>query len=91
VLARWLANKTAANFDRWVNDDRHVVFLAEEEGRVAGVGMLTRDGEVQLNYVSPDFRFRGVSKALLAAMEAEARALGLAELWLGAAQLATGM
>jgi ribosomal protein S18 acetylase RimI-like enzyme len=91
VLARWLANKTVANFARWVDDERHIVFVAEEGGRVAGVGMLTRDGEVQLDYVSPDFRFRGVSKALLSAMEAEARALGLAEMWLGATQLATEM
>ena len=91
VLARWLANKTMANFTRWVTDDRHIVFLAQEGGRVAGVGMLTHGGEVQLDYVSPDFRFRGVSKALLAAMEGKGRVLGLAELWLGATQLATGM
>ncbi len=32
-----------------------------------------------LNYVSPDARLRGVSKALLGRMEAEARFLGLAE------------
>jgi GNAT superfamily N-acetyltransferase len=91
VLARWLANKTAQNFARWVADERHVVFVADDGGRVAGVGMLSRDGEVQLDYVSPDFRFRGVSKALLAEMEAEGQALGLAEMWLAATQLATPM
>jgi GNAT superfamily N-acetyltransferase len=91
VLARWLANKTASNFTRWVVDDQHILFLAEVNERVAGVSMLTRDGEVQLDYVSPDYRFRGVSKALLAAMEAKAKVLGLVELWLGATQLATEM
>ena len=74
-----------------MEDDRHIVFLAEEDGRVAGAGMLARDGEVQLDYVSPDYRYPGVSKALLATMEAKARVLGLVELWLGATQLATGM
>ena len=37
---------------------------------------MTDKGEITLNYVSPDARFRGVSKALLAALEARARELG---------------
>jgi GNAT superfamily N-acetyltransferase len=35
-------------------------------------GCVTNSGEITLNYVSPDTRFRGVSKALLRALEARA-------------------
>jgi GNAT superfamily N-acetyltransferase len=41
--------------------------------------------------MSPDFRFLGVSKALLARMEARALELGLAEVWLNATRLASRM
>jgi N-acetylglutamate synthase-like GNAT family acetyltransferase len=34
---------------------------------------------VMLNYVSPDARFKGVSKALLARLESKAAELGLAQ------------
>ncbi len=33
------------------------------------VGAVTDAGEITLNYVSPDARFRGVSRALLGALE----------------------
>jgi GNAT superfamily N-acetyltransferase len=33
-------------------------------------------GEITLNYVSPDVRFQGVSRSLLAALEARAAARG---------------
>jgi GNAT superfamily N-acetyltransferase len=41
-----------------------------------------------LNYVAPAARFRGVSKALVAALEATARNLGLAECRLESTQTA---
>jgi hypothetical protein len=51
VLQRWLANKTAESFTRWIGDDRRMVFVADAERQVAGVGMMTREGEIQLDYV----------------------------------------
>jgi GNAT superfamily N-acetyltransferase len=39
--------------------------------------VLNVEGEVLLNYVDPGARFRGVSAALLAALEQRARSLGL--------------
>jgi GNAT superfamily N-acetyltransferase len=36
------------------------------------VGSVTDAGQINLNYVSPDARFRGVSRALLGALEARA-------------------
>lgn len=38
---------------------------------------MTNSGEITLNYVSPDQRFRGVSKGLLGRLEAQAAELGI--------------
>ena len=43
------------------------------------MGAVTQTGEVALNYVAPDMRFLGLSKALLTRLEAELQALGFAE------------
>jgi len=39
---------------------------------VLAVGSVTVQGEITLNYVSPDARFRGVSRAMIAALETRA-------------------
>jgi GNAT superfamily N-acetyltransferase len=80
TLAAWLANKTPENLRRWTANQR--LFVAAEDGAILGVAALSLAGEVTLNYVSPDARFRGVSKALVARLEEEAAALGLATLTL---------
>ena len=78
-LSRWLANKTPENVAAWIADPGNVVYVAVDDGRIAGVAAMTRAGLVTLNYVSPDFRFRGVSKVLLAALERKAAELGLTQ------------
>ncbi len=50
--------------------------LAIEQGEIAAVGAVTNEGEIILNYISPDARFRGASGALLGAMEARAAVRG---------------
>ena len=52
------------------------MLLAVEGGAVLAVGAVTDAGEITLNYVAPDARFRGVSRALLRALEARALAGG---------------
>lgn len=47
-------------------------FPRELYKKAAGVGAIRSSGEVMLNYVSPDARFRGVSKAIVARLEAQA-------------------
>jgi GNAT superfamily N-acetyltransferase len=76
ILARWLYNKTPAVFGGWIADPDNFVLVAVEEHTVLAVGILRSDGEMTCNYVSPDARFRGVSKAMLAALEAIAREHG---------------
>jgi GNAT superfamily N-acetyltransferase len=75
TVAAWLANKTADNVSRWIGQS-HVV-VATEGVDIIGVGAITASGEITLNYVSPDARFRGVSKAILAGLEAQAAAQGI--------------
>jgi GNAT superfamily N-acetyltransferase len=79
ILAKWLSNKTPQHVADWIAHADNRAFVASDESGILGVAMITVRGEVLLNYVSPDARFRGVSKALLARLEATARALGLAE------------
>ena len=50
---------------------------------------MTSKGEITLNYVSPDARFRGISKALLQALELRAKQLGIPRLKLQSTATAT--
>jgi len=52
------------------------MFVATDSDAILGVASVTSRGEVTLNYVSPDVRFRGVSTALLQRLEAKAVELG---------------
>lgn len=81
-LDPWLANKTVENIGRWISSERNYCVVALIGGEVSGFGMMTLLGEIQLCYVHPPARFRGVSRALLEALEQRARMLGLRRLGL---------
>lgn len=72
-IEAWLSNKTVATWSKWIARDDAVVLVADKNQSIVGVGMVTLQGEILLNYVHPDARFSGVSKAILAAMEKELR------------------
>jgi GNAT superfamily N-acetyltransferase len=48
------------------------LLVAVENDDIRAVGCVTDDGEITLNYVSPQARFCGVSAALLASLEKRA-------------------
>jgi hypothetical protein len=75
TLSLWLANKTVANVRRWI--ETHPTLVAAEGAQILGVGMMRSTGEIVLNYVSPNARFRGVSKGIITGLEAHAGALGV--------------
>lgn len=79
ILEKWLANKTPEAVASWIADPGNHVFVAVVADIIVGVSMINSRGQILLNYVSPDARFRGVSKALLGRLEATARMLGSAE------------
>jgi GNAT superfamily N-acetyltransferase len=71
-LTLWLSNKTPEIFRSWIAQPNNSILVAVEGGSILAVGSVTDAGEITLNYVSPDARFRGVSRALLGALEARA-------------------
>jgi hypothetical protein len=75
ILGKWLSNKTVENVARWIRQSHGVV--SEEAGTLLGVAAMTGSGKITLNYVSPEARFRGVSKALVQQLEEQASAIGL--------------
>lgn len=76
ILAGWLGNKTPDIVRSWIVQPGNSMLLATDAGEIVATGSVTDAGEITLNYVSPDARFRGVSRALLAALEARAAERG---------------
>ena len=71
TLERWLSNKTPEIFKSWIRPG-NALLVAIEDGKILAVGPVTDAGEITLNYVSPDARFRGVSTKLPTALERRA-------------------
>jgi len=76
ILARWVDAKTPETFRAWLAQPDNSVLVAVENGEILAVGSVTDAGSIGLNYVSPDARFRGVSRALLGALEVRASLRG---------------
>lgn len=70
LIARWTADKTPEHVAAWIANPRNTLFVAERDGQPACVGCINAGGQVLLNYVAPAHRFRGVSAAMLAHLEA---------------------
>lgn len=76
MLRQWLSNKTPENVRSWIEAPDQYMVVAEEDGIILGVGGAAHVGEIMLNYVAPEARFKGVSKSILASLEANLRDLG---------------
>jgi GNAT superfamily N-acetyltransferase len=76
ILGRWLANKTPEIVAGWIAKPGNSVLVAIEGEAIVAVGALDDAGHIRLNYVSPDARFHGISRAMLKALEARALARG---------------
>jgi len=72
ILAQWLANKRPEILRDWMARPGQSFLVATDGDSIRGVELVTDAGEITLNYVSPDARFCGVSRALLAALERRA-------------------
>ena len=60
----------------WIALPGNSVLVAVEDDAIVAVGSVTDVGYITLDYVSPDARFRGVSRALLGALEARGDGTG---------------
>jgi hypothetical protein len=65
ILQHWLANKTPDIFRTWLDRADNAVLVAVEDGIILAADLVTAAGVIDLNYVSPDAGFRGVSRAML--------------------------
>ncbi len=72
ILHGWLRNKTPDVFRSWLAQPGNSLLVAVVDHAIAAVGSVTDKGEITLNYVSPEARFRGVSTAMLSALEQRA-------------------
>lgn len=88
AIAAWTANKTPDGVRRMLENPDVQMLVAEHDGALAAVGCVQGGNEIGLNYVHPLHRFRGISRALLAAMEQTMREAGVGEAWLKATQTA---
>jgi GNAT superfamily N-acetyltransferase len=80
ILASWLGNKTPGNVAAWFVTPTNHALVAERDGEIAGLALLTQAGKVALCYVLPDALRAGVGRALLAALEEQARAWNIRKL-----------
>ncbi len=86
IIARYPEEN--ANFFRLdageIAPGRGAFLVATVDGEVVGCGAVRRlddtDAEIKRMYVTPSFRGRGTGRALLAALEGEARSLGATRL-----------
>jgi GNAT superfamily N-acetyltransferase len=88
ILARWLSNKEPAVVASWIARPNNSILVAVEDDAIIGVGSVADAGHIGLNYVSPVARFRGVSRALLGALEARAMERGSARCTLNSTETA---
>lgn len=77
TLERWLANKQPESFVQWIGNPRNFCVVEEVRGKVRGVGVLRRDGELLLFYVAPDHQRLGLGRKIHAELEARAIHAGL--------------
>jgi GNAT superfamily N-acetyltransferase len=76
ILDAWLANKTPEIVAGWARQNGNSLLVATEGNAILAVGSVTDAGEIMLNYVAPEARFRGVSRAMLRVLEARAAQRG---------------
>ncbi|UJW84297.1 GNAT family N-acetyltransferase [Devosia sp. SL43] len=69
TVLRWVNNQSVETFRQLLVRPDVTLIVAECESVVVAVGGINGD-KVTLNYVHPDHRFRGISKALMVALEA---------------------
>ena len=82
VLDTWLANKTPENVAAWFASATNHALVAERDGQLLGLALLTQAGKLALCYVEPGALRIGVGRALLAAVEGQARAWNIRKLQL---------
>lgn len=84
ILEAWLGNKTPQNVQAWFASPSNHAVVAEREQdgqrELVGLALLNQAGKLALCYVQPDLLRGGVGSALVASLEAQARAWSIGKL-----------
>lgn len=80
ILQSWLGNKTPENVASWIASPSNYTLVAERDGEVVGVALVTQAGKLSLCYLLPEAQGVGLGKALLCSAEEQARAWGVSVL-----------
>ncbi len=73
ILDAWLGNKTPQNVGAWLAAPSNYAVVAERDGELVGLALLTAAGKVALCYVLPDAIGNGIGRAMLDGLEQKAR------------------
>lgn len=78
ILKDWLSNKTTANVEKWIQDpNNYSIIAADKTGKVIGISIINKNGEILLNYLLRQFLYKGIGKKMLRAMEIFAKKSGI--------------
>ena len=77
TIDRWLDNKTKDNIAAWIAALELSLFVIGCSTSLAAAGSCRDDGVILMNYVSPFYRFQGLSARMIDFLEASLVACGL--------------
>ncbi|UUZ53974.1 GNAT family N-acetyltransferase [Massilia sp. H-1] len=81
ILQSWLGNKTPENVASWIASPSNYTLVAVRDGQVVGVALVTQAGKLSLCYLLPgSATCLSIGKALLRAVEGQAREWGVSVL-----------
>jgi putative acetyltransferase len=82
VLQPWLSNKTPQTVAAWLSSPSNYAVAAVIGAELAGLALLTQAGKLALCYVLPGQLRSGIGRALMAAVEEQARAWDIGKLYM---------
>jgi putative acetyltransferase len=74
ILQPWLSNKTPQNVGAWFSSSSNYAVVAVQGEDLAGLALLTQAGKLALCYVMPGQWRNGIGRAMMGAIEVQARA-----------------
>ncbi|WP_019673643.1 GNAT family N-acetyltransferase [Psychrobacter lutiphocae] len=78
AIEQWLANKTQSNVEQWISNNYALVYQYDEQ--IVGFILVSKKGEILLNYVKPESQGQGVGKQLLNRTKADYLQQGITRL-----------
>lgn len=80
TLTSWLGNKNPETVAGWFTSPTNFPLVAERNGELVGVALLTQAGKLALCYVLPEAQGQGVGRSLVEGIEAQARAWNIGKI-----------